>query len=201
MRRVSLRNVRRHAKLRLPFSLPSPSQASPGDRRTNLTDMWVVIYKNVAMTRPYPGARVRRRSDVVEPSRCCTLTPPPPRPHSCTRARTHTCTHTHLHTSHGPLRSFTLTLGCSWSLQVGSPFKIKASTGTLSQGAFNWVSIDLTGHAFGRLAPSTPYWVALVPGATYSVPTGSIGELRCLSRLCAHVVRPPRPDALSCTPS
>jgi hypothetical protein len=52
--------------------------------------------------------------------------------------------------------------------QIGSPFKIKASVGTLSQATFSWVSIDLTGNAFGTLAPTTRYWVGLLPGATFS---------------------------------
>jgi hypothetical protein len=58
--------------------------------------------------------------------------------------------------------------------QIGSPFKIASSTGTLSQGAFNWVSIDLTGNAFGTLTPGTRYWVGLLPGSKYSPPADSV---------------------------
>ena len=54
---------------------------------------------------------------------------------------------------------------------MGAPFKIAASYGPIAQapaGAFQWHSISLAGHAFGVLAPSTPYWVSLLPGAPYS---------------------------------
>ena len=56
--------------------------------------------------------------------------------------------------------------------QVGAPFLITSSTGTLSQTAFGWVTIDLTGNAFGTLASGTRYWVGLLPGATFSPPAG-----------------------------
>ncbi len=73
-------------------------------------------------------------------------------------------------------------------MQVGAPFRILASTGTLSQADFNWVRIDLTGNRFGSLSPSTSYWVALLPGATYTVPPGSIGMFGANCAACVLLI-------------
>jgi hypothetical protein len=43
--------------------------------------------------------------------------------------------------------------------------------GNLSYSSFRWYQISLAGNAFGLLAPNTRYWLALLPGSTFTVTT------------------------------
>ena len=45
----------------------------------------------------------------------------------------------------------------------------------LSRSVFKWITIPVTGNAFGTLSPGTTYWVGLLPGAIYNIPADSIG--------------------------
>ena len=59
-----------------------------------------------------------------------------------------------------------------------APFKIPTSFGPIAQspsGAFKWHTISLAGNSWPLLPPATVYWVALLPGATYSPPQSGPG--------------------------